>query len=168
MQDENSMDQNYEDSTVEYVENYSEPEVTIVGNGSNTRDEMSDLQDTPTNDFYSPHDSIPQGSIPKSAGVVSDLATLAYDVSSGDAARVLMGLEQFSKSQLVRFLDITVIGPILLLYAYKGRLSAVERSVLGLIGLGTVIYNGRNFLKKREMLTGTTMAQIKAMYEERL
>jgi len=97
----------------------------------------------------------------KPLGVAKDLMTLAQAASSGDADTILRGIEMFSKSQLTRFLDISVIGPLLLFWAWKGKLSKTERMVMGLIGAGTVIYNGRNYLKNKKIVQPAELQAIK-------
>lgn len=101
-------------------------------------------------------------------GITKDLMSLAQAASSGEADTILKAVEQFSKSQLVRFMDITVIGPILLYWAYKGKLSITERTILGLIGAGTLVYNGRNFLKNRGIMKSTDIVAIKDELSERI
>lgn len=94
-------------------------------------------------------------------GIASDLMTLAQSASSGDADTILNAMEKFSKSQLVRFMDITVIGPLLLFWAWRGKLSKGERFMMGLIGAGTVIYNGRNYLKNKKVIQPAELQAIK-------
>lgn len=166
MYDDNmaEMDANYEDESVEYID---EPEVEIVGNGSSSKTQMTDLMDEPDPNAYSPHDSVNTG-VPKGASVVNDLIDFSQSVGTGEAEQILQGLEKFSKSQLVRFMDITIIGPLLLYYAYKGRLSVGERTIIGLIGLGTVVYNGRNFFAKRKVMGGYALSEIKELYQDKV
>lgn len=104
----------------------------------------------------------------KAIGVTKDLMTLAQAASSGEANTILSAVEQFSKSQLVRFLDISVIGPLLLYWAYKGKLSAAERTVMGLIGAGTVVYNARNFLKNRGIMSSSDLVAVKEELSKRI
>lgn len=94
-------------------------------------------------------------------GIAQDLMTLAQAAQSGDSDTILNAVEQFSKSQLVRFMDITIIGPLLLFWAWKGKLSKVERGLMGLIGAGTVIYNGRNYLRNKQIIQPAEIAAIK-------
>lgn len=151
MYEENSMDQSHEDPNVEYVEDH-----TTV---------QSDVVDVEA-EVIEPEG--PVSAFERKMGVVSDLSDLAYTASTGDAQTVLRAIELFSKSQLVRFMDVTVIGPILLYYAYKGKLNPLERGILGLIGTGTVIYNLRNFMKNREVINGTTASEIKEIIQGRM
>lgn len=86
------------------------------------------------------------------SAVASDLTQLAQAASTGDASTIMNAMEKFSKSQLARFMDITIIGPLLLLWAYRGNLSKGERMLMGLIGAGTVIYNGRNYFQNKKVI----------------
>lgn len=104
----------------------------------------------------------------RKTGLVSDMMELAEGASSGQADIMLQSIEQFSKSQIVRFFDISVIGPILLYYAFKGKLNPIERSVLALIGVGTVVYNGRNFLKNRKIMSSPDLVALKNELKERV
>lgn len=65
-------------------------------------------------------------------------------------SQILSTIEEFAKSQRVRMFDVTVLGPLLMWWAFRGKLTTVERGMLGVIGLGTVIYNARNWLKNKE------------------
>lgn len=82
----------------------------------------------------------------KAAGVTQDLIDLARNVAQGDERLVAQSLSQFSQSNLQRFTSPKVVGPILLFWAYRGRLSALERVLVGLIGAGAVV-SGYNLLK---------------------
>ena len=53
------------------------------------------------------------------------------------------------KSQAVRLLDVFVFGP-LMLVAARDQQSKYFASALTLIGLGTIVYNGVNYLQHRE------------------
>jgi len=50
------------------------------------------------------------------------------------------------KSQFVRLVDVFVLGPFMMWVSQQNRMSADNRRVLWLIGLATIIYNGKNFL----------------------
>lgn len=57
------------------------------------------------------------------------------------------------KSQTVRVLDVFVIGPLML----WGGVALHDRSrlagwALGLSGLATIVYNGRNWMRYRELM----------------
>ena len=104
----------------------------------------------------------------RKVGLVNDMLDLASSATTGEADIMLQAVEKFSKSQMVRFFDISVIGPLLLYYAYKGKLNPIERTVLGLIGLGTVAYNARNFLGNRQILSSPAVVAIKEELKERI
>lgn len=120
--------------------------------------------------FIPPPDAtqVDESGFERKLGVVGDLATLTEAASTGDAHTILTAIEQFSKSQLVRFLDVSVVGPLLLYWAYKPPKDPLQRTVMGLIGLGTVIYNGRNFLKNRNILQGHEVAYLRDQIREKI
>lgn len=100
--------------------------------------------------------SIPQN-FTTSAFDPSQVKETVYDVAkgvrSGEVDVVLEALEKFKKSQLIRMLDMTVIGPVMIWYAYKGKLSMMERTLLGVIGASTILYNYRNWLSNKVNLS---------------
>lgn len=115
-----------------------------------------------------PSQAAPLKSLENAAGVAKDLSQLAQTATSGDLDKVLVGLETFSKAQLTRFLDITFIGPVLLLWAYKGKLSPLERALMAMIGLGTVAYNFRNFKKSSALMNNAQVQAIKDQIKEKM
>jgi hypothetical protein len=52
------------------------------------------------------------------------------------------------KSQLVRLMDVFVFGP-LMISAAAGQKSRYFAAALLLVGLGTIVYNGANYLETR-------------------
>jgi len=56
---------------------------------------------------------------------------------------------EFKKSQEVRLWDVFFIGPYLVWIALKGRVSTLDKIVLGLLGGATIVYNYRNYIKNR-------------------
>jgi len=54
------------------------------------------------------------------------------------------------KPQSVRLYDVFFIGPFLLYAANKKNLSKVDRATLIGIGIGTILYNGYNYIKKKQ------------------
>lgn len=108
------------------------------------------------------------GPIKTAVGIADDLSELAKNASTGDVFTIMTGLESFSKSQLLRFMDVTVIGPLLLVWAWKGKLSKFERSVLALIGVGTVIYNARNMMTNQKLISNEQLAKIKEQIKLRI
>ncbi len=51
-----------------------------------------------------------------------------------------------NKTQLVRLLDVFVFGPLMIAAAAEQR-SKYFRTALLLVGLGTIVYNGANYLQ---------------------
>ncbi len=58
-------------------------------------------------------------------------------------------VEEVQKSQVVRLLDVFLIGPAILYMASQKKLSKTERGVLTVIGGGTVLYNLYNYMKNK-------------------
>ena len=57
-------------------------------------------------------------------------------------------IKEFQKSQIVRLYDIFLLAPFLLYVGYKAKgLKNWEKYGIYLIGITTILYNGRNFLK---------------------
>ena len=54
-----------------------------------------------------------------------------------------------SKTQFVRLLDVFVFGP-LMVAAGRSHSSAYFSSALMLIGIGTIVYNGVNYLQNQD------------------
>jgi len=54
----------------------------------------------------------------------------------------------FEKSQAVRLIDVFILGPFLILYALKTQLHVTigEFTILILIAIATIVYNGYNYL----------------------
>lgn len=63
-------------------------------------------------------------------------------------------LPELHKTQWVRLYDTLILGPFLLFLAYKyhRKLTALETLTLGASGIGTSIYNLRNFQKQKKLL----------------
>ena len=51
------------------------------------------------------------------------------------------------KSQEVRLLDIFVLGPFMVWYAAQKTTPPWAKAVMGLSGIATILYNGRNYLR---------------------
>lgn len=51
------------------------------------------------------------------------------------------------KAQDVRLLDVFVFGPMMIWAAYTPRMTGTERLALAIIGAGTILYNGLNYLE---------------------
>ena len=55
--------------------------------------------------------------------------------------------QELSKSQNIRLIDIFVIAPFLIYVSTKAKgLTPLERNGLLIIGIATLIYNGKNYL----------------------
>lgn len=59
---------------------------------------------------------------------------------------------EISKSQSVRLADVFVIGPFMVYCAWRYKMRDIDRLFLSLIGFGTILYNGNNYLLNRKML----------------
>lgn len=59
-------------------------------------------------------------------------------------------ITEFQKSQAVRLYDVFLLAPFLLYVGYKAKgLSDFERYGVYFIGITTILYNGRNYLKNK-------------------
>lgn len=66
------------------------------------------------------------------------------------ATRVLEPMR--GKSQAVRLVDVLALGPFMMWYAYQSKNEPNwARAVLAFSGAMTVVYNGANYLKIRQM-----------------
>lgn len=54
---------------------------------------------------------------------------------------------QHSKGQDIRLLDVFVVGPLMIYGGLKTELPPAVRIALALLGFGTVVYNGMNYLE---------------------
>ena len=58
---------------------------------------------------------------------------------------------EFQKSQAVRLYDVFLLAPFLLYVGYKAKgITKLERYGIYLIGISTILYNGRNYLKNKK------------------
>ena len=56
--------------------------------------------------------------------------------------------EEISKSQNIRLIDVFIIAPFLIYVAYRNKsLTDWEKIGLYIIGIATLYYNGKNYLK---------------------
>ncbi len=143
------------DPSVEYMDD------SVIDLAPNSEYYSESTSETPdlTETFTPPPTPPP---LTKKQGIATDFMTLAQASTSGDSEIMLSAIEKFSKSQLVRFLDVSVLGPLLLFWAYRGKLTKGERLMLGLIGAGTMIYNGKNYLKNKKILQPKEIEVIQA------
>jgi len=56
---------------------------------------------------------------------------------------------EFQKSQSVRLLDVYFIGPYLVWIAIKGKVSRIDKVVLGGLGALTILYNLKNYVRNK-------------------
>lgn len=61
-----------------------------------------------------------------------------------DPEKLIENLENQRKQFLQAVLNPTYAGPIFLLYAIRGRLTKLERILLGAIGVATILYTFRH------------------------
>ena len=60
-------------------------------------------------------------------------------------------VSEMSKSQNIRLLDVFFIGPFMIYIGYKAKgLTDLERYVLYGLGVATILYNGKNYLKNKK------------------
>lgn len=79
-------------------------------------------------------------------------ARLVSPYLSQDAIRVAAPSTpiEVQKSQEVRLLDILVLGPFMIAMALTSRPPPILRVLLGAVGVGTILYNLRNYQLTRE------------------
>lgn len=54
---------------------------------------------------------------------------------------------ELSKAQPIRLLDVAVVGPLMFWFGYtQSRPPKSLRAAMMLLGIGTVVYNGKNYL----------------------
>ena len=62
-------------------------------------------------------------------------------------------IEELSKSQNIRLVDIFFIGPFLIYMGNKAQgISPLQRNLVYAIGIATIIYNGKNYLENKHVL----------------
>lgn len=59
-------------------------------------------------------------------------------------------IEEISKSQLIRLIDVFFIGPYLIYLSQKREINSHHSLVLSIIGLATIAYNANNFLENKD------------------
>ena len=60
-------------------------------------------------------------------------------------------MEEVEKSQIVRLLDVFLIGPVIIYGGAKSSLKWLKWALI-LIGIATILYNGRNYLQNEKMV----------------
>lgn len=97
---------------------------------------------------------------------VLDLETLALGLPSTSEriSSVVTNegiIKEIKKSQFVRMLDVMILGPAMIYAGTDKVIPKPLKLLLLLTGIGTVIYNGRNYLENerlaREALTKNTI-----------
>ena len=58
-------------------------------------------------------------------------------------------MTELQKSQSVRLLDVYFIGPYLVGIALKGKVSRIDKVVLGGLGALTILYNLKNYVRNK-------------------
>ena len=58
-------------------------------------------------------------------------------------------MTEFQKSQPVRLLDVYFNGPYLVWIALKGKVSRIDKVVLGGLGALTILYNLKNYVRNK-------------------
>ena len=53
------------------------------------------------------------------------------------------------KPQIIRLFDVFAIGPFMLYAA--GQLKGNDKAIMTMIGIGTILYNGANYLKVKQI-----------------
>lgn len=66
------------------------------------------------------------------------------------------------KTQLVRLLDVFVFGP-LMIAAAADQEKAYFKAALTIIGIGTIVYNGANYLTTAQKLRDEQPATVRAL-----
>lgn len=61
-------------------------------------------------------------------------------------------LKEIKKSQGVRLWDVFFLGPAMTYIGFTGKLPAWQKVLLVGGGIGTILYNGRNYLKNKEVI----------------
>ena len=59
-------------------------------------------------------------------------------------------IKEYQKSQAVRLYDVFLLAPFLLYVGYKAKgITQLQRYGVYFIGITTILYNGRNYLKNK-------------------
>ena len=57
-----------------------------------------------------------------------------------------------SKGQKIRMLDVLFIGPVMIYASQTAKLNKFERNILLVLGIATIIYNGKNYYETKRNL----------------
>jgi hypothetical protein len=64
-------------------------------------------------------------------------------------------IKEYQKSQAVRLYDVFLLAPFLLYVGYKAKgITQLQRYGVYFIGITTILYNGRNYLKNKQRKNG--------------
>lgn len=69
-------------------------------------------------------------------------------------------MNEIKKSQAVRLIDVFALGPVMVYIGSTAKLKDWEKIVLVTSGIGTILYNGKNYLANRKNLVGTNSVPI--------
>jgi len=62
---------------------------------------------------------------------------------------------EYRKSQEVRLADVFLIGPFMVWVALRGRLTDLERLIMGVLGAATIAYNLYNYRRNQAQYHGS-------------
>lgn len=54
-------------------------------------------------------------------------------------------VNELSKSQYIRLIDVFVLGPLMVYWASKKKLNQADKLILAGFGIATIVYNGKNW-----------------------
>ncbi len=63
-------------------------------------------------------------------------------------------MQEISKSQAIRLIDIFCIGPLMVYAGRQKKLSPLINRSLIVFGIATILYNGRNYILNRGITRG--------------
>jgi hypothetical protein len=64
-------------------------------------------------------------------------------------------IQEVSKSQFIRIMDIVLIGPLMLKIALGKKPGALTKGLMLVFGVSTIYYNWRNYNRNKEYLLST-------------
>jgi hypothetical protein len=64
---------------------------------------------------------------------------------------------EYRKSQEVRLADVFLIGPFMVWVALRGRLTDLERLIMGVLGAATIAYNLYNYRRNQKSVDSVTV-----------
>ena len=61
-------------------------------------------------------------------------------------------LEEFKKTQNIRLVDVFALGPFMIWFGFKAKnINDSARLIMILSGVATIVYNGINYIKNKEL-----------------